>query len=308
MIDVLHTNYPRAKIDFLVNNRVAELVCNYPNINKVHTIEKETVNGIKEICRSGKYDLAIVVSPRFFIVLGVYFGGVKYRLGTKYRWYSFLFNIKHAQHRKHSLKNEMNYNLDLLDEINCNKIYGLKPILNVSDEYIVRVKEVLSKQGITPKYDIITIHIPSLGSAKVWSDASFIMLINQLTGEFVDIILTGTEADKLQLLRIFSKISFRERVKIVTNLSLKELAALLKISKLFIGNSSGPIHIAAAVGTFVIGLYSPVKVESPVRWGPVTDKRKIFVPEQDDNSRDVMDDIKVEDVYEYVRKYFKTLL
>jgi len=61
--------------------------------------------------------------------------------------------------------------------------------------------------------------------------------------------------------------------------------------------------IAAAVETFVIGLYSPVKVESPVRWGPLTDKKKIFVPEKDDDSRDVMDDIEPEEVFSFIKNY-----
>ena len=86
---------------------------------------------------------------------------------------------------------------------------------------------------------------------------------------------------------------------------MKELAALLSKAKLFLGNSTGPIHIAAAVGTFVVGLYSPVKVESPLRWGPLTDKKKIFVPDEDDNSRDVMNDIEPIEVYNFINNYME---
>ncbi|HJY62726.1 MAG TPA: glycosyltransferase family 9 protein [Ignavibacteria bacterium] len=290
-----------------MNKRVLELIFDYPNINKVHTIEKESTRIIKEICSGNNYDIVIVVSPKFSIALGVYLGGVKYRLGTKYRWYSFLFNIQHAQHRKHSIKHEMEYNLDLLDEINCNNIKGLIPLLNVKDEYIDSIYKILSDKGIDLKTKIITIHIPTLGSAKVWSDDNFISLINLLTKEKINIILIGKDEEKSHLERILNKVIDKSHVYSITGLSLRELTALLKITKLFIGNSSGPIHIAAAVETFVIGLYSPVKVESPVRWGPLTDKKKIFVPEKDDDSRDVMDDIKVEEVFEFTQKYIKTL-
>ena len=307
MVDALHANFPQSKIDFLVNKRVSELIFDYPNINKVHTIEKESTRIIKEICSGNNYDIVIVVSPKFSIALGVYLGGVKYRLGTKYRWYSFLFNIQHAQHRKHSIKHEMEYNLDLLDEINCNNIKGLIPLLNVKDEYIDSIYKILSDKGIDLKTKIITIHIPTLGSAKVWSDDNFISLINLLTKEKINIILIGKDEEKSHLERILNKVIDKSHVYSITGLSLRELTALLKITKLFIGNSSGPIHIAAAVETFVIGLYSPVKVESPVRWGPLTDKKKIFVPEKDDDSRDVMDDIKVEEVFEFTQKYIKTL-
>ena len=55
----------------------------------------------------------------------------------------------------------------------------------------------------------------------------------------------------------------------------------------------------------MVGLYSPVKVESPLRWGPLTDKKKIFVPDEDDNSRDVMNDIEPIEVYNFINNYME---
>jgi heptosyltransferase III len=297
--------YPAAEIDFLVNKRVYKLVCDHPNINKVHSIEKVTAGEVKALCKAGGYDLAIVVHPRFSIALGLFLGGVKYRLGTAYRWYSFLFNIKHRQHRKDSVKHELEYNLDLLNELGCQRHKEIRPYLKVEDEQISKVKDKLCSIGADLSKEVITIHIPSLGSAKVWSDKNFTNLINMITANKaldVNIVLTGTESDRAQVENIFAKIDDKNGVFPVLNFNLKELAALLRLSKLFIGNSTGPIHIAAAVGVYCVGLYSPVKVESSVRWGPYTDKKKIFQPEKDDNSRDVMGDITPEEVFEFVKQ------
>jgi len=303
MIDALFACFPKAKIDFLVNKRVAELVFDYPNINKVHTIEKESEIGI--ICKENNYDLAIIVSPKFEIAWQVYKAGIKYRLGTSKRWYSFLFNLRSAQHRKYALKNEMEYNLDLLKEINCINKKELSFTIKVKDEYIDGAKSKLKVMGIDKEF--IVIHIPTKGSAKIWSDENFGKLIDILSGK-IPIVLTGTADEKPQITSVLNHLNTTQNVFPVLDLSLNELAALLKISKLFIGNSSGPIHIAAAVGAFVVGLYSPVKVESPARWGPVTDKKMIFVPEKDDNSRDVMDDIDPQKVADFVTGYIKMLL
>lgn len=300
MADALTANYPKAKIDFLVNKRTVELVFDYSNINKVHTIEKESEIG--KICKDNAYDLAIIVYPKFEIAWQVYKSGIKYRLGTGNRWYSFLFNIRQSQHRKYSIKSEMEYNLDLLNELNCRKIKELSPSIKVKSECISTVRTLLAGYGIEPGEPFIVIHIPALGSAKVWSDGSFTKLINIING-MIPIILTGTDSEREQIDKVISGLNNRQNVYPVTNLSLSELAALLKLSTLFIGNSTGPVHIAAAVGTFVVGLYSPVKVESPTRWGPVTDKKKIFVPQKDDNSRDVMDDIKPEEVAGFIKEY-----
>ena len=74
---------------------------------------------------------------------------------------------------------------------------------------------------------------------------------------------------------------------------------------MFISNSTGPIHIAAAVGTYVVGLYSPVKVESAVRWGPLTDNKKIFQPESDKKDIDVMNEISPQQVFDFINSYMK---
>ncbi|MBZ0201971.1 MAG: glycosyltransferase family 9 protein [Ignavibacteria bacterium] len=309
VIDALKQSFPGATIDFLVNKRVYELVLDYPNINKVHSIEKVTVRGVKSVCKAGNYELAIAVFPRFKIALGLYLGGVKYRLGTGYRWYSFLLNLKHYQHRKEALKHEMEYNLDLLKEINCHINNGITPKLDVAIEDKRNLLSKLLVQNIDPDVEYIVIHVPSLGSAKVWSDQNFIELINLILKEEklrCNIVLTGTKDEEFHVRFIQNNISDKSRVFVMLDLKMKGLAALLQRSVLFIGNSTGPIHIAAAVGAFVVGLYSPARVESPVRWGPVTGKKKIFVPQIDDNTRNVMDDIKSTEVFEFVKEYLIT--
>jgi ADP-heptose:LPS heptosyltransferase len=305
VIDTLKKCYPQAEIDFLVNKRVYELVEDYANAHKVISTEDVTSGAIKSLCKSNGYDLAVVVHPRFSIALGLYLGGVKHRLGTAYRWYSFLFNIKHYQHRKESVKHELEYNLDLLTELECDIRYS-KPVINVKQVVIKSVSDYLNKRGVnTAKF--IVIHIPSLGSAKVWSDENFIKLINLITSHSdIQIVLTGTPDDKSQIENAIAKLDNAGNVYPVYDLNLKHIAALLQLSKLFIGNSTGPIHIAAAVGTFCIGIYSPVRVESAVRWGPYTETKKIFQPDSDVDSKDVMDDIKPDEVFEFVRGFLKT--
>lgn len=307
VIDALKACYPAGVIDFIVNKRVYDLVFDYPNINKVHAIEKVTIGGIKRIAAEGNYDLAICVFPRFKVAMGLYLAGVKYRLGTAYRWYSFLFNLRHFQHRKESIKQESEYNLDLLSEVNCNTGKDLSPSLEVTGEQVVALEGMLNSVGINIGIKYIVVHVSSLGSAKVWSDENFISLLNLILNDKLldhDIFLTGTKPDIYQVKHIAAGTKNSSRVKIIPELSLKGLAALLKKSEMFIGNSTGPIHIAAAVGTFVIGLYSPAKTENQLRWGPLTERKKVFSPVIDDNSRNVMDDIKPEEVFAFIKSYF----
>ena len=308
VIDTLKLNYPDAKIDFLVNRKVFELVQDYPNINKVHAIEKDSITHIKKICKENDYDLAIAVRPLFVIALALFLAGVKYRLSTGYRWYSFLFNIKHYEHRKYSVKHELEYNLNLLDELGCKRIENVQPALNVNPEETEKVVAKLESIGVDIKKKFIIIHPGSLGSAKRWKSANFTELINMLINDDsfkLNIILTGTKDDELTLNAVEGGLKNKEIVYEITDLSLKEFAALCKMSVLFTSNSTGPIHIAAAVGAYCIGFYSPVTVESAARWGPYTERKKIFTPETTDYTANggVMDKIKPVEVYEFIMNY-----
>lgn len=308
MIDALKSRYPTALIDMLVQQRVYELIYDYPGLNKVHAIDKVTTGNVKAVCKANEYDLAIAVYPTFEVALGLFLGRVKYRLGTGYRWYSFLFNLPHYQHRKEAIKHESAYNIDLLNELNvvCHK--KIEVSIQVKDEHVHSAIGKLNEKGFNVNERFIVIHIPTLGSAKAWSSANFKHLLETILGNVnncYQVVLTGTTQDEEQVERITAQLTANSRIFEIFDLNLKELAALLSKAKLFLGNSTGPIHIAAAVGTYVVGLYSPVKVESPLRWGPLTDKKKIFVPDEDDNSRDVMNDIVPNEVYNFINNYME---
>ncbi len=49
--------------------------------------------------------------------------------------------------------------------------------------------------------------------------------------------------------------------------SLPQLSALLRRAKLVIGSDTGPLHLAAAVGTACLGLYGPTRVENSGPYG-----------------------------------------
>jgi ADP-heptose:LPS heptosyltransferase len=50
--------------------------------------------------------------------------------------------------------------------------------------------------------------------------------------------------------------------------SLPELAALLRRTKLMIASDTGPLHLAAAVGTPCLGLYGPTRAARSGPYGP----------------------------------------
>ena len=89
-------------------------------------------------------------------------------------------------------------------------------------------------------------------------------------------IVTGGKGEERLVEEIVAGMS-EPPLAVVGTLSLMELGALIRRAKVFISNSTGPMHIAAIVGTPVVAFFPPIVQCSPVRWGPYTHKKKIFL-------------------------------
>ena len=61
-------------------------------------------------------------------------------------------------------------------------------------------------------------------------------------------------------------------------LDLAHLAALLALAPVTVSNSTGPLHLADALGRKVLGLYSRNFYSSPRRWGPYRQPANVMQP------------------------------
>ncbi|MBK8661885.1 MAG: glycosyltransferase family 9 protein [Ignavibacteriales bacterium] len=213
------------------------------------------------------FDEVYIVSPGFKIALAFFLAGIKKRTGTGYRWYSFLFNNKVFEHRKTAQKNELEYNLSML---------GWQGDYHFPPDFFAGIPKF--KRFSPDKTKIITIiHPGSGGSAADLPLETFRELTSGLCkdGRF-DVYLTGSreEIGKCQVVRGESSAKI-----LAGELELDELISFIKEGDLFISNSTGPLHIAAAAGSFTVGFYPRVVQCSVERWGPYTDKKLIFKPE-----------------------------
>ena len=98
---------------------------------------------------------------------------------------------------------------------------------------------------------------------KLWEDEKFAELGDRLREELgIGVVLTGREAGPLERIR------GRMRTKAVNlggRTTLRELACLYRQASLLVTTDSGPMHLAAAIGTPVVALFGPT---DPARTGP----------------------------------------
>lgn len=276
-IRAVRENFPSAQIFVLVNKgtesvlednpMIDELIVFERKIKKMHFFKKifKEIDFIKKI-RSCKFDMVIdLISGDRGAVLS-FLSGAKYRLANspcgqgfwgKERLYT---HVAQRDFNKHAV----------LQDLNVVKQFGITTE-NLDVEFIVNENELnfarkkFKEAGITEGDFVIAIQPTSRVDYKCWSDEAFAELIDILCEKGAKVVFTAS-ADKTESSIIDKILCKCSHTPInIGPTTLKQLAAILKMSNLFIGLDSAPMHIAAAVGTPVIAIFGPLPA---YMWGP----------------------------------------
>ena len=142
-----------------------------------------------------------------------------------------------------------------------------------------RVTNLLNEMGIDPDKSLIIVHPGSRGSALEWPRRAFGQLTDRLVTELnSQVILTGGKGEQNVINDVLRSIT-KKVWTLIDCLTLKELVALLARADLVIANSTGPLHLAAATGTSVIGIYPPCSPMHARRWGPYGQLDSVLIPD-----------------------------
>jgi ADP-heptose:LPS heptosyltransferase len=117
----------------------------------------------------------------------------------------------------------------------------------------------------------VVIHPGSRVPLHQWGAHKYARLCDLLSERF-DVFLVGGPGEKEILDQVLGLVQ-APPAYVSHALALDEFAALCSRADFFVGNDSGPIHVAAATGAFVFGLYGPTYEDYS---GPITDKRCII--------------------------------
>ncbi len=130
------------------------------------------------------------------------------------------------------------------------------PEIFLSDDEKKESRRYLEWQGIDFSRPLVALHPGGTWPAKLWPAERFADLADSLTAKTrAQIILTkgprdGETAGKVENAAVGGVLS-------LPVLPLRQLAAILSLCSAYVANDSGPMHIAAAVGTPTIGIFGP---------------------------------------------------
>jgi lipopolysaccharide heptosyltransferase II len=122
---------------------------------------------------------------------------------------------------------------------------------------------------------LLMVH-PGAGAAnKVWPPARFAVVCDSVQeAGLARVLLLGGPAEAQALAEIRAAMG-TEVASLAGSLEARELAAVLQAADLLFCNDSGPMHLAAAVGTPVVALFG---ASSPIQWGPLGEGHTVVRP------------------------------
>ncbi|MBN1405961.1 MAG: glycosyltransferase family 9 protein [Candidatus Omnitrophica bacterium] len=263
-IDIFKKHFSKSRISFVTSGYSKDIVCARKDTDEVFVFstisKKSSFIGLLGLCRylkRNKFDLAVILNPHKLLHAAVFLSGIKHRLGYDRKW-GFCLNHKIEDLKHEAKKHEIEYTLDLLKAIGI-EAAAVSPRMEVSDKDVSYTDGIIKQFQLNNGKPIVVICAGSSNPGKMWNKENFISLINRIKNEFnCNIVLIGSSADK--------QVNTQAALDLTGVFTIGQLAAFFKKCRLFIGNDSGPMHIAAACGVSVVALFG--KVSSPVRWRP----------------------------------------
>ena len=292
-------------VDFLVFN------ASWRNRPKRRKFGFDSMRRLRRLLRlraeeiDGPYDLAVDFAGDFQSIIAARLAGVRYLVGRGIRGFGFGLDAEAEEFPK---RHQVEFNLDMLEYAGLGPFETKNPALTLSEEELAEGRACIASLAEDSSGAFIGIHPGAGGKERIWSPKLYGELISRIVSTLPARVLLLGGPDDRQIVdeTLKSMKGVRVRGTVVDMCEkvqhLRSLMGVMKACRLFIGNDSGPTHIAAALGVPVICIFQgPAE---PSVWGPrgpnvvVLRKRPISVG---DTHKD-KENHELERVYEAVKK------
>jgi lipopolysaccharide heptosyltransferase II len=285
IVRTLKRSYPEAEIDLLALPASAQVVMHDPDLNDIITYDPNVWRRPKALLQAknwrNSYNLLRLLRARHYDIAVSAFGnwagiiaalsGTKRRVGFGRESYpGFMTDSVRGHHwRPGDHKHEVDYCLELAKAAGAT----VCPADRISRLYVYplaqqQLQQLLIDEGLEQEKPLIACHLSSNnGQSKRWPIPYWATLIDKLIRDLdAQVVLTGAPGDK-PLIANVTRQMHQQAINLAGKTSLPQLVALLQQASLVIGGDSGPMHIAAAVGTPLIAIHGPT---DPALSGPIS--------------------------------------
>jgi len=155
------------------------------------------------------------------------------------------------------IRHEVRRQLDLVAAVGC-RAADERMVVHAPEQPRERVNALLDEHGLADSQGPwVVIHPGSTAPSRRYSPESFAEAARRLVVDYgIRVVWTGSGSERPLIEEIQSSMGGARSLSLAGELNLAELAALLERAPLLISNNTGPVHVAASVGTPVVDLYA----------------------------------------------------
>ncbi|MFH1783741.1 MAG: glycosyltransferase family 9 protein [bacterium] len=274
-LKALRTRFKDAFIGLFVISRSAELIRGCPDVDNLFVLDIQHTD-LMELFRKGnfikiyktikelhqqRFDMLINLEHisswvgAFKMAIIFWLIGAKYKVGRDTDGKGFFFNFK-VKETLHGKKHTVESNLDVARLLGAD-VNEVKLEVPIFEEDIKFVSNFLAQYGVSGKDLLIGLNPGTFCQSRRWFEKYWSQLADRLFEKYdCKIIITGHSSERKMINNITGSIG-KKSVIVATDLNLKQITALIKRLNLFITNDTGPMHIAVATETPLIGLFGP---------------------------------------------------
>ena len=281
-VETLRARYPQSPVDVMASLYASPILENNPSVDRIIRVQNDQLNASRNYRKElehriikGDYKAVVVLYPERHVSHLLYRVGIPVRIGTAGRFHSVFFTHRLMHSRKANKKHESEYNLDFLTYFR-DGVTVLQPTVYPTAKELNNARRILDDRGIDRPF--IVIHPGSGGSAERWPMDRYVGLYAHLKQIGRRVVITGSEQEGEVVRKMAAEMDVAVD-EITGQTDLRTLGAVLSLASAVVANSTGPLHLAVAVGTKVVGLYPGRQIMSPVRWGPIGAGHRVVQPE-----------------------------
>ena len=261
----LKQRYPGVQIDFLVRAYAAPVVRQSRFVDQVLAIEEHPDHRLMFL--EGGYDTVIFAFPHRRLAQAARRARVANRVGTSHRLFH-LFSCNRLAHfsRVKSMLHEAQLNFMLLKPLGMGHIPSLAEIPALYGLEAPHLAEVDALAAQAP-FNVV-LHPKSNGNGREWPLARYTELARLLQDSGACLWVTGSAAEGELVAREAPELLAMPHVRnLCGRFDLAGLTAVIGAADGLVASGTGPLHMGAALGRPVLGLFPPIKPIDPARWG-----------------------------------------
>ena len=258
---------PDVRITMMVNRGTEDILFGNPDVDEIVVLDKGSLTAQSRLIaglRGRQFDTVIDLTDGDRSAFLSWVCGAPVRIGfnDEHRWRGRYYTevippVPGVRHR-------VDRDLDVLKPINIQA--GSKdPQLCLSPEEENSADQLLDQFGVQRSQPTVILQPGARYWFKAWPPERFAELADLLASEYHCQILIGGSHQDVDVAQKIREMTTSSPMIMAGRTTIKQFAAIVKQSALFVGGDSGAMHIASAVGTPVVALFGP---SSPHEWGP----------------------------------------